>query len=164
MLITGAGGFIGMNLMKRTDAVPLDLKYGSDVTNASHLKYLYRGGEIIHLAADSGVPQSIENPVPSFRNNTLGTFTVAEFARVSGAKVIFASSAAAEDIKSPYAASKAAGEAYLKAYKEAYGLESCILRLANVYGPYSDHKTSVVANMIRTAKTEGKIYIHNSMA
>jgi UDP-glucose 4-epimerase len=40
--------------------------------------------------------------------------------------------------KSPYAASKVAGEVYLNTYRQLYGLECTHLALANVYGPRQD--------------------------
>lgn len=159
MLITGAAGFIGMNLMKKVDAVPLDAKYGTDVTDSNALKSLYRKGPIIHLAAESGVPQSIEDPRPSFTNNTLGTYAVLNFAKEKKARVILASSAAADNMTSPYAASKAAGEAYARAYHHCYGLSYAALRFANVYGPLSDLKTSCIANMIKSAVYNNEILV-----
>ncbi len=50
---------------------------------------------------------------------------------------------------SPYGASKLAGEAYCSAYTGAYGLKTAALRFSNVYGPYSYHKGSVVAQFFR---------------
>ena len=159
MLITGAAGFIGMNLMKLCDAHPFDLKYGQSCLNMEQLREVYTGGPIIHLAAESGVPQSIENPEPSYVNNTVATYAVARFACEVDAPLIFASSQAADYMTSPYAASKRSGEAYIEAFGECYNLQYQICRLSNVYGPHSDHKTSVVAKMIRDAK-KGKIEIY----
>lgn len=160
MLITGAAGFIGQNLMKKTDGVPLDVKYGDDVTSRESLAALYRSGPIIHLAAQSGVPQSVEDPEPSFYSNTLGTYCVLNFAREKEARIILASSAAADNITSPYAASKACGEAYAKAYHHSYGLSYAALRFANVYGPLSDKKTSCIPQMVKSAVYNNEIIIY----
>ncbi|GAG47581.1 unnamed protein product, partial [marine sediment metagenome] len=59
---------------------------------------------------------------------------------------------------SPYGASKLAGEALCSAYYHSYDIRAISLRFANCYGPYSDHKTSVVAKFIRRAK-QGKALI-----
>ena len=52
---------------------------------------------------------------------------------------------------SPYGASKLAGEGYCSAYARSFGLETVALRFGNVYGPYSDRKSSVVAAFIKRA-------------
>lgn len=120
---------------------------------------------IIHLAANTGVPQSIENPRSDLEVNVCGTFNMLEAARQSGVgKFIFASSGAPlgevtppihEEVTphpiSPYGASKLAGEAYCSVYFKTYGIKTVALRFGNVYGPYSKHKSSVVAKFIRQA-------------
>jgi UDP-glucose 4-epimerase len=52
---------------------------------------------------------------------------------------------------SPYGASKLAGEGYCSAYHNTFGIETAALRFGNVYGPRSNHKSSVVAKFIRQA-------------
>jgi len=52
---------------------------------------------------------------------------------------------------SPYGASKLAGEAYCSAYHLTFGIKTISLRFANVYGPLSKHKNSVVAKFIKHA-------------
>jgi UDP-glucose 4-epimerase len=61
---------------------------------------------------------------------------------------------------SPYGASKAAAEAYCSAYHAAYGLGTVVLRFANVYGPWSTTKTSVVASLIRCALAGEPLTVH----
>jgi len=110
---------------------------------------------IIHLAADSGVKPSVENPLKNAHENVMGTLNMLEFARRNRVdKFIFASSGGTilgaqeppvhEDspIKpiSPYGASKASCEHYCNAYNETFGLNTTIVRFSNVYGPYSLHK------------------------
>lgn len=120
---------------------------------------------IVHLAANTGVPLSIEDPVTDCSANVLGTLYVLEGARLNAVRrVVFASSGAPagevippihEEIPphpvSPYGASKLAGEAYCSAYKKSYGIDTVALRFSNVYGPYSSHKSSVVAKFIKSA-------------
>jgi len=50
---------------------------------------------------------------------------------------------------SPYGSSKLAGEGYCSAFYASYGLKTTVLRFSNVYGPYSFHKGSVVAEFIK---------------
>jgi UDP-glucose 4-epimerase len=120
---------------------------------------------IVHLAASTGVPISVENPRIDMEANVIGTFNMLEAARTHGVKkVIFASSGApvgevtppiheelAPHPVSPYGASKLAGEGYCSAYHKTFGIETSSLRFGNVYGPRSSHKSSVVAKFIRQA-------------
>ncbi len=112
---------------------------------------------VFHLAAISSVTASIEDPILVNRNNVTGIVNVLNIARtLDVSRVVFSSSAAvygnpekmpiAEETPvnplSPYAASKIAGEEYMKAFRETYGLETTILRYFNVYGPrqaYSEY-------------------------
>lgn len=120
---------------------------------------------IVHLAAQAGVPTSVEDPRYDFEANALGTFNLLEAARYQEVdRFVFASSAAPigeceppihEDMacnpKAPYGASKLAGEGYCSAYHGSYGIDTVALRFGNVYGPRSGHKSSVVAKFIRRA-------------
>jgi UDP-glucose 4-epimerase len=118
---------------------------------------------VVHLAANTGVIPSIEDPISDCITNVIGTVNYLEAARLNGVKrFIFASSGAplgeqrppiheemvARPI-SPYGASKLSGEAYCSAYYGSYGLETVVLRFGNVYGPYSNRKGSVVAKFIK---------------
>jgi len=118
---------------------------------------------IVHLAASTGVIDSIQAPGDDFEVNARGTLNLLEAAVEQGVeKFIFASSNAVLGRKepplnehtvpqplSPYGASKLAGEAYCSAFYASYGLSTVSLRFANVYGPGSGHKTSVVAKWIQ---------------
>jgi len=120
---------------------------------------------IVHLAANTGVGPSVENPRKDCMNNVIGTLNYLEAARCRRVKrFIFASSGApvgectppiheelAPHPVSPYGASKLSGEAYCSAYYHAFGIETVALRFGNVYGPFSGHKDSVVAKFIKNA-------------
>lgn len=194
VLITGGCGFVGINLVSslagRCDLISVldDLSVGdlgalkrewSAGANTTRLEFV-RGDvrerrmvedavrdidAIVHLAAQSGVVTSIEDPSFDYSVNVLGTFNVLEAARKSEVrKVIFASSNAAAGKQtppvsetgaprpvSPYGASKLAAEGYCSAYHEAFGIGTVALRFANAYGPHSTHKTSVVARFLSLA-------------
>ena len=120
---------------------------------------------IVHLAANTGVAPSVENPRLDLDCNVIGTFNMLEAARLKGTKrFIFASSGApAGEVEppiheelpphpvSPYGASKLAGEGYCSAYFRSFGIQTVCLRFGNVYGPGSIKKSSVVAKFIRQA-------------
>lgn len=120
---------------------------------------------VVHLAAQSGVAPSVEDPRTDCRVNVLGTLNCLDASRQgSVSRFVFASSGAAvgevepplhEDLLarpvSPYGASKLAGETYCGCYHATWGLETVALRFSNVYGPGSAHKNSIVAKFFRRA-------------
>lgn len=129
---------------------------------------------IVHLAANTGVAPSVEDPRTDCLTNVLGTFNYLEAARVNGVRrFVFASSGAPvgavqppihEEIAphpvSPYGASKLAGEGYCSAYWGSFGIETVVLRFGNVYGPGSTHKGSVVAKFLKDALASRKLEIY----
>ena len=62
--------------------------------------------------------------------------------------------------KSPYGASKLAGEAYCSAFHGSYGLPTVALRFTNLYGPYSYHKGSVVAAFCKQASAGEPLVVY----
>lgn len=128
---------------------------------------------VVHLAANTGVDQSIKNPFEDLNTNIIGTYNLLSCSSSNNIKkFIFASSGAVigdtknpinenkpHNTKSPYGASKLSGEGYCKAFYGTYGLNTTILRFSNVYGPRSKKKTSVVANFFRDAIKTGTINI-----
>ena len=120
---------------------------------------------VVHLAAQAGVAASVADPLRDSEINVRGTLHVllaARDAQVDG--LVFASSSAPlGDVeppahermparpKSPYGASKLAGEGYCSAFHGSYGLPTVALRFTNVYGPFSYHKGSVVAAFCKQA-------------
>lgn len=120
---------------------------------------------IVHLAANTGVGPSVENPRLDCTTNVIGTLNMLEAARHNQVtRFVFASSGAplgeveppiheelAPHPVSPYGASKLAGEGYCSAYYRTFDVETVALRFGNVYGPRSSHKGSVVAKFIRRA-------------
>lgn len=120
---------------------------------------------IIHFAANTGVPDSVNKPRLDMESNVIGTFNMLEAARTNQVKrFVFASSGApAGEVEppiheelpphpvSPYGASKLAGEGYCSAYYKTFKIDTISLRFGNVYGPRSKHKSSVVAKFIKLA-------------
>tara|TARA_Y100000310_G_scaffold340313_1_gene435619 strand:+ start:794 stop:1675 length:882 start_codon:yes stop_codon:yes gene_type:complete len=103
---------------------------------------------IYHLAAISQVMTSIEDPELTYKVNVEATKNVVEACTKHKKKLIFASSRevygtqnelpvklnAELKPENPYASSKVAGEAIIKAYGNTYNLDYNIVRLSNVYG------------------------------
>lgn len=147
------------------DGSPVELVVG-DIREERLTLAASAGAEaVFHLAANTGVAPSVEDPRKDCLSNVLGTLNLLEASRLNGVRrFVLASSGAAvgevvpplrEDLAprpaSPYGASKLSGEAYCSAYFRAFGVETVALRFGNVYGPGSGRKHSAVAKFILRA-------------
>jgi UDP-glucose 4-epimerase len=129
----------------------IELLEGS-VTDPAAIAAAVRGvGTVFHLAALASVARSVDAPLPTHAACATGTVTLLDAARTAGVRrVVYAASSSAygghstgtgqsEDLlpsaKSPYAASKLAGELYLQAFAATYGIETVRLRFFNIFGP-----------------------------
>ncbi|MBB4303637.1 UDP-glucose 4-epimerase [Rhodobium orientis] len=186
VLITGGAGFVGTNLTahlnrlgghqvrvldnetlgKREHLGDLDVDFiHGDIRDREAVSEALDGIDaVVHLAADTRVIDSIEDPRKNFENNVIGTFNVLEAMRDRGInRFVGASTGGAilgevpppvhEEMvphpASPYGASKLAVEGFCSAFSASYGLRSVSLRFSNVYGPRSFHKGSVVAHFFK---------------
>jgi len=172
LLVTGGAGFVGSHLVERLvrertgSVVVFDNLHRGKRANLSpcekHLSFV--AGDIrdtvalqevmagcthvFHLASQSNVMGSLQDPDFTLSSNVTGTYNVLEAAhRARVARVVFASSRevygepssfpVAEDApllpKNLYGVTKAAGESLCRLFSSE-GLEIAILRLANVYG------------------------------
>lgn len=126
---------------------------------------------IVHCGAVSGRVAAGDNPFALLDTNVRGTATIFEAARnTKVSKVIFCSSAAAygnevsalltEDqplrATTVYGASKACGEAIMRAYHTQYGIDVVALRIFQVYGPLRTTECYIrlmVENALRKRET-----------
>lgn len=110
---------------------------------------------VIHLAAQTMVPTSVEQPVLDCRVNLEGVLHVLEACRTHGTgHILFSSSAAVygDNLNiplketerlvptSPYGITKMTTEHYLRVYHELYGMDATVFRFANVYGERQGEK------------------------
>jgi UDP-glucose 4-epimerase len=171
-IVTGGAGFIGSHVVDALLAdgyavtVIDDLSSGDaarvageaklvelDIVDAPALEALVAEVQpraIFHLAAQSSVVVSVENPGLDCEVNVRGTLNVLEAAGRCNAPVVFTSTGGAlygdeapmptgeERIPaplSPYGASKWAAEAYVNTWSLSSGIPHAVCRLGNVYGP-----------------------------
>lgn len=130
-----------------------------DITDEQFIANLfqeYRFDAVIHLAAESHVDRSITDPLAFVRTNVLGTVNLLQafkglwqgnfegkrFYHVSTDEVYgslgetgFFYEDTAYDPNSPYSASKASSDHFVRAYGETYGMPYVISNCSNNYGP-----------------------------
>ena len=158
ILVTGGAGFIGTNLIKKLlsynyKVYSLDDYSTGSVENEQVSDLVnYINGDIeeinkldgrsfdtcFHLAAQSRVQPSFQDPMESFKTNVNGTLRVMEWAQKNNVKVIYAGSSSKHynPSDSPYAMTKFQGEEICKLYREHFSVDVQIARFYNVYGPY----------------------------
>lgn len=178
ILITGGAGFIGSHILAQLqgrrdmDVVVFDnLSSGSkehvpvgmelvegDVCDEAAVDALFADHHfdaVIHLAAQTMVPTSVEQPVLDCQINLEGVLHVLEACRTHGTgHILFSSSAAVYGDNlhiplketerlvptSPYGITKMTTEHYLRVYHELYGMDATVFRFANVYGERQGEK------------------------
>ena len=156
------------------DGNPVEFLVG-DIRDRATVRSAAEGMDgIVHLAAHTSVIDSQSKPWEDMEINVGGTLNLLIAARDQGVpRFVMASSNAPvgecippiDESKparplSPYGASKLAGEGYCSAFHGSFGVGTVVLRFANVYGPKSVHKGSVVAKFIREAKAQGALTIY----
>ncbi|MCO6458157.1 MAG: dTDP-glucose 4,6-dehydratase [Pirellulaceae bacterium] len=135
-----------------------------DVADGRLLAELLRRHDVravVHFAAESHVDRSIDGPAPFVQTNVVGTFQLLEATleywlqlpepRRSAFRLVHVST---DEVygslgdqgrfcerspyapNSPYAASKAAADHFVRAYQRTYGLPAIITNCSNNYGPY----------------------------
>ena len=132
-----------------------------DLRDLATVERAVRGADVIyHQAAMRSVPRSVDDPLGANENNVTGTLHVLDAARRLGVRrVVYASSSSVygdnpelpkrEDQPpapiSPYAVSKATGEAYARVWTKLYRVETVGLRYFNVFGPRQDPTSEYAA-------------------
>ena len=168
-LVTGGCGFIGSNIVDRLisdghEVIVLDNKSADnakffvnekaqyacqDISNYQLTNTFYAGVDyVFHLAAESRIGPSIDNPLDTVQKNCLGTATVLQCSRKWGVKKVMYSSTSSgygnnphpnvetqpDDCLNPYSVTKIAGEKLCKMYTDLFGMKTVTFRYFNVYG------------------------------
>ena len=179
LLVTGGAGFIGSNFVHHvvehsdhTVTVLDKLTYASsrealaglpegrvtlevgDIADADTVDPLVAEHDaVVHFAAESHNDNSLDDPGPFVRTNLVGTFTILEAVRRTGARLHHVSTDEVygdlelDDPKrftedtpynpsSPYSASKAGSDHLVRAWVRSFGVRATISNCSNNYGPW----------------------------
>ena len=157
-----------------------------DILDLEHMRGAAEGAtHIVHMAAIAGVATVLKSPVRTMRVNLLGTANVAEVAHGLGDRLermvdfstseVFGrhaykveethetSGGQVGEARWSYAVSKLAGEYFLHAYFEEYGLPVSVVRPFNIYGP-NQIGVGAIHHFVRHAIADEEITVHNDGA
>lgn len=169
ILVTGGCGFIGKNLCwflhdKGIETTAMDnfsvgnphdlpestIVVEGDITNIQDcFDQVGKHDYVVNLAGLSGVQDSYEQAAAYWSVNLVGAINILNCCtECMTDKVVVASSGAAGDGESPYASSKWA----LEYVCQDHHANAVVLRFSNVYGPYSEHKTSLIHALLKAAR------------
>ncbi|MFX0039691.1 MAG: NAD-dependent epimerase/dehydratase family protein [Promethearchaeota archaeon] len=203
ILITGGCGFIGLNLVeylihetdwninildnlsngRYEDLEKINIPNGrisffkGDVRNYEDVEKSIRETDyVVHLAAQTSVLESINDPIKDEQINIKGTVNLLHLAKLEKIKkFVFVSSAAAlgpqdvpiNELKTPnpisfYGLSKLTGENYCRIYSKIHNLRCIVLRFSNVYGPKSYLKGSVIPKFIKKIMNKENLEIYGN--
>jgi len=130
-----------------------------DITQESFINEIFethRFTDVIHLAAESHVDRSIKDPLSFLNTNILGTVNLLNAAKKTWANELDShlfyhvstdevygslgetglfTETTSYDPRSPYSASKASSDHFVRAYENTYGMKTIISNCSNNYGP-----------------------------
>ena len=154
--LTYAGNLENLNDVENCDNYTFLKADISDVEEINRLFEVYKFNKVIHLAAESHVDRSISDPLQFVKTNIIGTVNLLNAAKqlwkddysnkifyhistdevygTLGETGLFKETTS-YDPNSPYSASKASSDHFVRAYGETYNLPYIISNCSNNYGP-----------------------------
>jgi dTDP-glucose 4,6-dehydratase len=140
-----------------------------DIRNRKLLNKIIRHVDtVVNIAAETHVDRSIADPDTFLKNNTIGTFTILEAIRKHNDKAklvhvstdeVYGQTIAGSFTENdpphpsnPYSASKAAAEMFVMSHHKTYGLNVCITRCTNNFGPYQLPEKLIPKTIIRALR------------
>ena len=154
-----------------------------DIADTKYLKKLFTDFQfdvVINLAAESHVDQSIKKPLDFAQTNVMGTLTLLEAARRAwednyenklfyhvSTDEVFGSlgekgkflETTSYDPRSPYSASKAAADHFVRAYFHTYGFPVVLSNCSNNYGP-DQYPEKLIPLTIQNIVNENSVHIY----
>jgi len=152
----------------------------TDKNSVDELFQKYHFTHVLHLAAESHVDNSIKDPLAFAKTNVLGTLNLLEGARAYfkdqaclfyhiSTDEVFGSldktGSFSENTsyapRSPYSASKASSDHFVRAYGETYGLPYIISNCSNNYGP-GQHNEKLIPTVIASVLSGKSIPVYGT--
>ena len=154
-----------------------------DIADTKYLKKLFTDFQfdgVINLAAESHVDQSIKKPLDFAQTNVMGTLTLLEAARRAwednyenklfyhvSTDEVFGSlgekgkflETTSYDPRSPYSASKAAADHFVRAYFHTYGFPVVLSNCSNNYGP-DQYPEKLIPLTIQNIVNENSVHVY----
>lgn len=159
--LTYAGNLENLKDIEKAPNYTFERADVADYDTMLHLMAKYNIDGIIHLAAESHVDRSIRDPFTFARTNVMGTLSLLQAAKetwsqspegfegkmfyhISTDEVYGALSPTDPmfteqtryDPHSPYSASKASSDHFVRAFHDTYGMPTIVTNCSNNYGPY----------------------------
>lgn len=185
VIVTGASGFIGLNLIRRLTDLKSDVLLIDRIqptehfpnvevewVDLRHLQKVYEADYLIHLAAITNAGYAEKYPLDTYEINVLGTLNLLNHVRITK-RILFPSTAlvykasrdpineeAEQDSASTYAQSKAIGEQVVKNLSNRLGVSHTIVRFFNVFGP-GQLSMYIVPQVLRQITEEGRVVLRN---
>ncbi len=185
VIVTGASGFIGLNLVKllctlgaeiividRTQPAEHFPNVQFEWADLRHLDKVYEADYLIHLAAITNASYAERYPLDTYEVNVLGTVNLLNHVRVRK-RVLFPSTAliyqasespineeAKADVSSTYAQSKVMGEQVVRFLCKRMGVGYTIVRFFNIYGP-GQLAMYIVPQVLRQIIEERRVVVRN---
>lgn len=185
VIVTGASGFIGLNLVKALTRLNADILVIDRVQPAEqfsnvefewadlrHLSKVYEADYLIHLAAITNAGYAERYPLDTYEINVLGTLNLLNHVKITN-RVIFPSTAliykasqtplteeAELELASTYAQSKILGEQVVRFLCKRIEVSYTIVRFFNVFGP-GQFPMYIVPQVVRQIKEDGRVVLRN---
>lgn len=185
VIVTGASGFIGHNMVKKLSALNAEtlvidrIQPAEEIPNVDfewadlrHLNREYEADFLIHLAAVTNAGYAEKYPLETYETNVLGTVNLMNHVRISN-RILFPSTALVYkasndpineegelDQTSTYAQSKTIGEQLLKFYSNRNQVDHTLVRFFNVFGP-GQLPMYIIPQILRQINKENKVVVRN---
>ena len=185
VIVTGASGFIGLNLVKELTRLEADVlvidriqpavrfpRVEFEWADLRHLDKVYESDYLIHFAAITNAGYAERHPLDTYEVNVLGTVNLLNHVKVAR-RVLFPSTAliykasqtplredAETDLLATYAQSKIIGEQLITSLCGKMGVAYTIVRFFNIFGP-GQLPMYIVPQVLRQIAEQGRVELRN---